>query len=176
MAFQRNLLPLSTGWLEAAVSLKHQYTSSRLHGITSHKPTDPFQYHIFLLKNPYVKAVWSNVKIPLDRPFYHKYLYVTNSTSSKYFFLNNDMQFLPCKCLSHQQFHNEELNSNCCSYSWPKLCFRGKDLEQINLIMVPFTGCNRTGGKCKHYAKRNYTNTAHSMFTSLKIWHYIEHF
>ena len=35
---------------------------------------------------------------------------------------------------------NDELNSSCCSYNWPKLCFRGKDLEQINLIMVQYTG------------------------------------
>lgn len=131
-----------------------------------------------LIKNPYVKAVWNNVKISLGRPFFYQYLYnnVTYSTSRKYFFPYNDTQFLPCKCLSHQQFHNDELNSNCCSYSWPKLCFRSKDLEQINLTVVPFTGCNTTGGKHKHYAKINYTNTALSMFTSLKIWHYTEHF
>jgi len=107
----------------------------------------------------------------LGQAFFHQYLYnnVTDSTPPKYFFPYNYMQFLPRKCLSHQQFHNDELNSNCYSYSWPKLCFRGKNLEQINLIMVPFVGCNKTGGKCKHYAKINYTNTAHSMFTSLKM-------
>jgi len=72
------------------------------------------------------------------------------STSPKYFFPYNDIQFLPCKCLSHQQFHSAELNSNCYCYSWPMLCFRGKDLRRMNLIMVPFTRCNGTDGKCKH--------------------------
>jgi len=88
----------------------------------------------------------------LGQAFFHQYLYnnVTYSTSPKYFFPYNDIQFLPCKCLSHQQLHSAELNSNCYCYSWPMLCFRGKDLQQMNLIMVPFTRCNGTDGKCKH--------------------------